>query len=184
MQSREQSVICRGPSRRGRDQAGCVDEIAAVRHRGTGACVKEHRVRADRYLACAIYAYIFEEPTMSTVAGTSIYDAIGGEPALVAVVDDFYLRVTGDPELTRFFAGTNMAKLKGRQVEPLTEEQVSQASTVSAPTRAGWRRTSRPGRRPDARMAGHVCLRRAARPREPPGRCGIRLSRSPGTGCR
>jgi len=105
MQSREQSVICRGPSRRGRDQAGCVDEIAAVRHRGTGACVKEHRVRADRYLACAIYAYIFEEPTMSTVAGTSIYDAIGGEPALVAVVDDFYLRVTGDPELTRFFCG-------------------------------------------------------------------------------
>jgi len=26
---------------------------------------------------------------MSTAAGTSIYDAIGGEPALVAVVDDF-----------------------------------------------------------------------------------------------
>jgi hemoglobin len=54
---------------------------------------------------------------MSTAAGTSIYDAIGGEPALVAVVDDFYRRVTGDPELVRFFAGTNMAKLKGRQVE-------------------------------------------------------------------
>jgi hemoglobin len=47
----------------------------------------------------------------------SIYDAIGGEPALVAVVDDFYIRVTGDPELARFFAGTNMAKLTGRQVE-------------------------------------------------------------------
>ena len=54
---------------------------------------------------------------MSTPAETSIYDAIGGEPALVAVVDDFYMRVTGDPELARFFAGTNMAKLKGRQVE-------------------------------------------------------------------
>ena len=54
---------------------------------------------------------------MSTAAETSIYDAIGGEPALVAVVDDFYIRVTGDPELARFFAGTNMAKLKGRQVE-------------------------------------------------------------------
>jgi hemoglobin len=68
-------------------------------------------------LACAMSAYIFEEPTMSTAAGTSIYDAIGGEPALVAVVDDFYMRVTGDPELARFFAGTNVAKLKGRQVE-------------------------------------------------------------------
>jgi hemoglobin len=62
-------------------------------------------------------AYASEEPAMSTAAGTSIYDAIGGEPALVAVVDDFYRRVTGDPELARFFAGTNMAKLKGRQVE-------------------------------------------------------------------
>lgn len=54
---------------------------------------------------------------MSTRTGTSIYDAIGGEAALVAVVDDFYLRVTGDPQLAGFFAGTNMAKLKGRQVE-------------------------------------------------------------------
>ena len=52
-----------------------------------------------------------------TTAGTSIYDAIGGEAALVAVVDDFYMRVTADPELATFFAGTNMAKLKGRQVE-------------------------------------------------------------------
>jgi hemoglobin len=58
-----------------------------------------------------------EEPSMSAHAGTSIYNAIGGEPALVAVVDNFYERVTGDPELAGFFAGTNMAKLKGRQVE-------------------------------------------------------------------
>ena len=54
---------------------------------------------------------------MSTSAATSIYDSIGGEPALVAVVDDLYRRVTADPELAGFFAGTNMAKLKGRQVE-------------------------------------------------------------------
>ena len=65
---------------------------------------------------CAIGA-TFEELSMSTPAGTSIYAAIGGEAALVAVVDDFYRRVTGDPELAGFFAGTNMAKLKGRQVE-------------------------------------------------------------------
>jgi hemoglobin len=54
---------------------------------------------------------------MSTAADTSIYDAIGGEPALIAVVDDFYERVVGDPELAGFFAGTSMNKLKGRQVE-------------------------------------------------------------------
>ncbi|RAY10860.1 group 1 truncated hemoglobin [Actinomadura craniellae] len=47
----------------------------------------------------------------------SIYEAIGGEDALVAVVDDFYVRVLADPELQGFFGGTNMARLKGRQVE-------------------------------------------------------------------
>jgi hemoglobin len=54
---------------------------------------------------------------MGTAAGVSIYDAIGGEPALTAVVDDFYERVLGDPELAGFFAGANMPRLKGRQVE-------------------------------------------------------------------
>lgn len=54
---------------------------------------------------------------MSTATEPSIYDAIGGEPALVAVVDDFYERVLGDPELAGFFAGASMTKLKGRQVE-------------------------------------------------------------------
>lgn len=54
---------------------------------------------------------------MNMGARTSVYDAIGGEPALVAVVDDFYERVVGDPGLAGFFAGTAMNKLKGKQVE-------------------------------------------------------------------
>lgn len=54
---------------------------------------------------------------MTAAAEMSIYDAIGGEQALVAVVDDFYLRVLDDPQLAGFFAGVNMPKLKGRQVE-------------------------------------------------------------------
>jgi hemoglobin len=54
---------------------------------------------------------------MSTAAGVSIYDTIGGEPALTAVVDDFYQRVLADPELAGFFAGTSMTRLKARQVE-------------------------------------------------------------------
>jgi hemoglobin len=33
------------------------------------------------------------------------------------VVDDFYRRVLADPELAGFFAGTNLNRLKGRQVE-------------------------------------------------------------------
>jgi hemoglobin len=54
---------------------------------------------------------------MTAAAEVSIYDAIGGETALVAVVDDFYVRVLADPQLASFFAGANMPKLKGRQVE-------------------------------------------------------------------
>lgn len=48
---------------------------------------------------------------------TSIYGQIGGQEALVAVVDDFYTRVLADTQLAPFFAGTNMSRLKGRQVE-------------------------------------------------------------------
>jgi len=54
---------------------------------------------------------------MSTSAGVSIYDAIGGQAALMAVVDDFYDRVLGDPDLVAYFAGTNMNRLKERQVQ-------------------------------------------------------------------
>jgi hemoglobin len=47
----------------------------------------------------------------------SIYQSIGGEDALVAVVDDFYDRVLADPRLAGFFAGAPVPRLKGRQVE-------------------------------------------------------------------
>ena len=54
---------------------------------------------------------------MTGAAEVNLYEAIGGEPALVAVVDDFYGRVLADAQLAAFFAGANMPKLKGRQVE-------------------------------------------------------------------
>ncbi|MGH3168789.1 MAG: group I truncated hemoglobin [Trebonia sp.] len=54
---------------------------------------------------------------MSATAETSIYDAIGGDDALVAVVDDFYDRVLADPDLAPYFAGTRLPALKGKQVE-------------------------------------------------------------------
>jgi hemoglobin len=54
---------------------------------------------------------------MTAADQVSIYESIGGGSALAAVVDDFYVRVLADPQLTGFFAGVNMQKLKGRQVE-------------------------------------------------------------------
>lgn len=46
-----------------------------------------------------------------------IYDRIGGHEALEVVVEDFYCRVLDDDHLSGFFAGTNMSRLKGKQVE-------------------------------------------------------------------
>src|ERR1700733_11923822 len=54
---------------------------------------------------------------MTAANELSIYESIGGAAALAAVVDDFYVRVLADPQLAGFFAGANMQKLKGRQVE-------------------------------------------------------------------
>src|SRR3569833_109176 len=47
----------------------------------------------------------------------TIYAAIGGEAALVSVVDDLYVRIMADERLSGFFAGTSLPRLKGRQVE-------------------------------------------------------------------
>lgn len=47
----------------------------------------------------------------------SIYERIGGYESIEVVVEDFYVRVLGDEELSGFFAGTNMSRLKGKQAE-------------------------------------------------------------------
>jgi hemoglobin len=47
----------------------------------------------------------------------TIYDRIGGHEALEVVVEDFYCRVLDDVHLSGFFAGANMNRLKGKQVE-------------------------------------------------------------------
>lgn len=54
----------------------------------------------------------FRKPGTST-----LYEKIGGHDALEVVVEDFYCRVLDDDHLSGFFAGTNMKRLKGQQVE-------------------------------------------------------------------
>lgn len=56
-------------------------------------------------------------PILFQKKSTPIYDRIGGHEALEAVVADFYTRVLADDELAGFFAGTNMSRLRGKQVE-------------------------------------------------------------------
>jgi hemoglobin len=46
---------------------------------------------------------------------TTIYDEIGGEPAVTAVVDAFYERLVADPDLMAYFEGRDMRRLKAHQ---------------------------------------------------------------------
>lgn len=52
------------------------------------------------------------EPTTPT----SDYEAVGGTPAVTAVVDSFYARVVGDPALAHYFEGVDLDRLKNHQV--------------------------------------------------------------------
>lgn len=46
---------------------------------------------------------------------STIYEEIGGAPAVTAVVDAFYLRLVDDAELAPYFAGKDMTRLKAHQ---------------------------------------------------------------------
>ncbi|MBV9315467.1 MAG: group 1 truncated hemoglobin [Pseudonocardia sp.] len=48
-------------------------------------------------------------------ARQSLYDEVGGKPAIVPIVDDFYRRILADPHLVQFFHGIDMAELKRHQ---------------------------------------------------------------------
>lgn len=45
----------------------------------------------------------------------SIYEEIGGAPALAAAVEDFYARVLADSELAGYFEGVDLGRLKAHQ---------------------------------------------------------------------
>ncbi len=45
----------------------------------------------------------------------SVYDEIGGAPAVKAAVTVFYDRVTADPELAQWFEGVDLRRLKAHQ---------------------------------------------------------------------
>lgn len=50
---------------------------------------------------------------------SSLYDRLGGKPAITAVVDDFVGNVAKDKRINRFFAKTDIPRLKRLLVEQL-----------------------------------------------------------------
>lgn len=54
-----------------------------------------------------------------TVSDT-LYDRLGGAPAVTAAVDDFYNRVLADDALCGFFRGTDLAQQRRKQIAFMT----------------------------------------------------------------
>jgi len=51
----------------------------------------------------------------------SIFERLGQEQGIRAAVDDFYGRVVGDPQLTQYFDGVDLRKLRGHQTALLVQ---------------------------------------------------------------
>ncbi|SDM79602.1 hemoglobin [Halogranum gelatinilyticum] len=59
---------------------------------------------------------VADRPT-STPMSQTVYNEIGGQAAVEAVVDDFYDRVLSDDQLVHFFDDQDMAELRAHQVQ-------------------------------------------------------------------
>ena len=57
----------------------------------------------------------------ASMAQPSLYDRLGGKPAITAVVDDFVGNVAADTRINKRFAGTDIPQLKTRLVDQVCE---------------------------------------------------------------
>ena len=55
------------------------------------------------------------------MAQPTLYERLGGKPAITAVVDDFIGNVAGDTRINQRFAGTNVPRLKTMLVDQICE---------------------------------------------------------------
>lgn len=57
----------------------------------------------------------------SMPAQKSLYERLGGKPAIQSVVDDFIGNVAGDPRINGFFGGANIPRLNSMLVNQICE---------------------------------------------------------------
>jgi hemoglobin len=60
--------------------------------------------------------------SMAPAPQKSLYDRLGGQPAITAVVDDFVGNVAADNRINGFFAKTDIPRLKRLLVEQICSE--------------------------------------------------------------
>ena len=67
------------------------------------------------FLVCAL------STTSATAQSRTLYERLGGRPAITAVVDDFVANVAADKRINKFFARANIGRLKARLVEQICQ---------------------------------------------------------------
>ena len=82
-----------------------------------GATLTELKVPANLIAQCAAIA---ESVRKDVLAGATLYEKIGGEPAVNAAVDIFYRKVLQDDRIKGFFTGVDMDKQAAKQKAFLT----------------------------------------------------------------
>jgi hemoglobin len=70
-------------------------------------------------LLAALSLCACQDMGMKPMQQKSLYDRLGGQGAIVAVVDDFVGNVAGDKRINMFFAHTDIARLKRLLVEQI-----------------------------------------------------------------
>ncbi len=85
----------------------------------------------------------------------TLYERIGGEPAVKAAVDDFYVRVLSDPMLAPLFEKTDMVRLKGHQFAFLSQAMGGPRKYTGASMQKAHARFSIEQRHFDT-VAGHL----------------------------
>jgi len=69
--------------------------------------------------ALAMIAFSSASQAQEPTAQKSLYERLGGQPAIVAVVDDFVGNVAKDKRINGFFTHTDIANLKTKLVEQI-----------------------------------------------------------------
>jgi hemoglobin len=80
------------------------------------ATVRLHRLlpiaAALALAACAQTSQMVDAPMKAMKGTPTLYERLGGQPAINAVVDDFVANVAADQRINRFFANANVPRLK------------------------------------------------------------------------
>lgn len=80
-----------------------------------------HVVRRARLLAVTVLLLVSTIPAPTAAQEPSLYDRLGGLPAIEAVVAQFVTNVGADERINRFFAGTDLDRLQTLLVEQICQ---------------------------------------------------------------